>query len=137
MRKEARRPSVTSRENVLCCAAAAANVPHVVSEQRPLFQVEVKEEGGAVPSESVEEAALQNPLSQEPCKFPCSQDAEDALGGSQKDGNTMVTLPGERLLCGCGACIAVTEPTALVVSGSVCLLSQHFGCLPQRAFEPA
>ncbi|XP_036179820.1 tesmin [Myotis myotis] len=51
-----------------------------------VIPVEVKEEGGAVPSESVEEAALQNPPSQEPCKFPCSQDAED----SQKDGNTMV-----------------------------------------------
>uniref|UniRef100_G1PM45 Testis expressed metallothionein like protein n=1 Tax=Myotis lucifugus TaxID=59463 RepID=G1PM45_MYOLU len=55
-----------------------------------VIPVELKEGGGAVPSESVEEAALQNPLSQEPCKFPCSQDAEDAPGGSQKDANTMV-----------------------------------------------
>ncbi|XP_070282569.1 tesmin [Myotis yumanensis] len=55
-----------------------------------VIPVELKEGGGAVPSESMEEAALQNPLSQEPCKFPCSQDAEDAPGGSQKDANTMV-----------------------------------------------
>lgn len=49
-----------------------------------------------MPREGVEEAALQNPPSQEPCKFPSSQDAEDTLGGSQKDANTMVTLPRKR-----------------------------------------
>lgn len=68
-----------------------------------------------MPREGVEEAALQNPPSQEPCKFPSSQDAEDALGGSQKDANTMVTLPRERLLSECWAFIAMTEPAALVV----------------------
>lgn len=83
-------------------AAAAPEAPTWFLKQRPLFQVEVKEGGGAVPSESMEEAALQNPPSQEPCKFPSSQDPEDAAGSSQKEANTMVTLPRERLCVDAG-----------------------------------
>lgn len=126
-RKEAHGPGVASRENVLCAQLLRPTSPAWFLSSDLSFQVEVKEGGGAVPSESVEEASLQNPPSQEPCKFPCPQDAEDALGGSQKDGGTMVTLTRERLLCGCGACITVAEPTALVVPVMVCLLSQPRG----------
>lgn len=64
-------------------------MPTVWFPKQPLlFQVEVKEGDGTLTSETLEEAALQ-----EPCKFPSSQEVRDASGSSQKDANPMVTMP--------------------------------------------
>ncbi|XP_036717503.1 tesmin [Balaenoptera musculus] len=58
----------------------------------PVIPVEIKEAGGTITSNNLEEATFQNPLAQESCcKFPTSQEAEDASGCShKKDSNPMV-----------------------------------------------
>ncbi|XP_066242718.1 tesmin isoform X2 [Saccopteryx leptura] len=67
-----------------------------------VIPVEVKEGGGPNMSENPEGTALQSPLSQEPCKFPASQDAEEASGSSHKDTSPMVLCQlkgGTQMLC--------------------------------------
>nr|KAF6439222.1 testis expressed metallothionein like protein [Molossus molossus] len=54
-----------------------------------VIPVEVEEGDGALTSETLEEAALQNPPPQEPCQFPSSQEARDASGSSERDANPM------------------------------------------------
>ncbi|KAB1251619.1 Tesmin, partial [Camelus dromedarius] len=63
-------------------------------------EVEIKEAGGSITSNNLEEATFQNPLAQESCgKFSSSQEREDASGCSQKkDLNPMVTMPGKMCL---------------------------------------
>ncbi|KAK2496146.1 hypothetical protein MC885_013738 [Smutsia gigantea] len=60
----------------------------------PGVRGELKEEGGAPLSNNLEEATFQNPPGQESCcKFPSSQEAEDASGCSlKKDSNPMDQL---------------------------------------------
>ncbi|XP_016068906.1 PREDICTED: tesmin [Miniopterus natalensis] len=80
----------------------AGSHPAHPSAQPYRKRVEVKEGGGTIASENPEEAALQNPLSQESCKFPSSQEAEDTPGGSQKDPSPMVLCQlkgGTQMLC--------------------------------------
>ncbi|KAB0404635.1 hypothetical protein E2I00_000643, partial [Balaenoptera physalus] len=62
------------------------------SNPRAPALVEIMEAGGTVTSNNLEEATFQNPLAQESCcKFPTSQEAEDAFGCShKKDSNPMV-----------------------------------------------
>ncbi|XP_054426657.1 tesmin [Pteronotus mesoamericanus] len=55
-----------------------------------VIPVEVKEGGGAIPSEIAEEAVRQTPLSQEARLFPSSQEAEGASVGSHKDASPLV-----------------------------------------------
>lgn len=62
--------------------------------------MEIKEAGGTIISNNPEEATFQNPLGPESCcKFPSSQEAEDASGCSQKkDSNPMVMMPKKMCL---------------------------------------
>uniref|UniRef100_A0AC11DLD4 Testis expressed metallothionein like protein n=1 Tax=Ovis aries TaxID=9940 RepID=A0AC11DLD4_SHEEP len=69
-----------------------------------VIPVEIKEAGGSVTSNNLEEATFQHPLAQESsCKFPSSQGAEDASGCShKKDSNPMVICQlkgGTQMLC--------------------------------------
>ncbi|KAL2805717.1 tesmin isoform b [Daubentonia madagascariensis] len=69
-----------------------------------VIPVEIKETGGTITSNNPEEATLQNPLAQESCcKFPSSQEPEDASGCSyKKDLNPMVICQlkgGTQMLC--------------------------------------
>ncbi|XP_004441147.1 PREDICTED: tesmin [Ceratotherium simum simum] len=69
-----------------------------------VIPVEIKEAGSTITSNNPEEATFQNPLAQESCcKFPSSQEAEDASGCSQKrDSNPMVLCQlkgGTQMLC--------------------------------------
>ncbi|XP_059961220.1 tesmin [Mesoplodon densirostris] len=69
-----------------------------------MIPVEIKEADGTITSNNLEEATLQNRLAQESCcKFPTSQEAEDASGCSQKKGsNPMVICQlkgGTQMLC--------------------------------------
>ncbi|XP_036115943.1 tesmin isoform X1 [Molossus molossus] len=71
-----------------------------------VIPVEVEEGDGALTSETLEEAALQNPPPQEPCQFPSSQEARDASGSSERDANPMVRgqlEEGSQVLCADGA----------------------------------
>uniref|UniRef100_A0A452UEU3 Testis expressed metallothionein like protein n=1 Tax=Ursus maritimus TaxID=29073 RepID=A0A452UEU3_URSMA len=66
--------------------------------------VEIKEAGGTIISNNPEEATFQNSLGPESCcKFPSSQEAEDASGCShKKDSNPMVICQlkgGTQMLC--------------------------------------
>nr|XP_042114243.1 tesmin isoform X2 [Peromyscus maniculatus bairdii] len=68
------------------------------------LQVEIKEAGGSVPGSSPEDAAFQTPLAQESCcKFPSSQEAEEASGcPRKKDSSPMVICQlkgGAQMLC--------------------------------------
>ncbi|XP_072826579.1 tesmin isoform X2 [Vicugna pacos] len=66
-------------------------------------EVEIKEAGGSITSNNLEEATFQSPLAQESCgKFSSSQEREDASGCSQKDSNPMVICQlkgGTQMLC--------------------------------------
>ncbi|KAI5761398.1 TESMIN protein [Gulo gulo luscus] len=69
-----------------------------------VIPVEIKEAGGTIISNNPEEATFQNPLGPESCcKFPPSQEAEDASGCShKKDSNPMVICQlkgGTQMLC--------------------------------------
>ncbi|XP_003798345.1 tesmin [Otolemur garnettii] len=69
-----------------------------------VIPVELKEAGGTLTSNNPEETTLQNPLAQESCcKFPSSQEPEDASGCSyKKDLNPMVICQlkgGTQMLC--------------------------------------
>nr|XP_051683839.1 tesmin isoform X1 [Oryctolagus cuniculus]XP_051683840.1 tesmin isoform X1 [Oryctolagus cuniculus]XP_051683841.1 tesmin isoform X1 [Oryctolagus cuniculus] len=69
-----------------------------------VIPVEVKEAGGAATSSSPEGATSQNPLAQESCcKFPSSQEAEEAASAShKKDSSPMVVCQlkgGTQVLC--------------------------------------
>ncbi|XP_075857826.1 tesmin isoform X2 [Microcebus murinus] len=69
-----------------------------------VIPVEIKETGGTITSNNPEEATLQNALAQESCcKFPSSQEPEDASGCSyKKDLNPMVICQlkgGTQMLC--------------------------------------
>ncbi|XP_032215499.1 tesmin isoform X1 [Mustela erminea] len=80
-------------------AGAGQDFPH-----KPFPGVEIKEAGGNIISNNPEEATFQNPLGPESCcKFPSSQEAEDASGCSQKkDSNPMVICQlkgGTQMLC--------------------------------------
>ncbi|XP_066893879.1 tesmin [Kogia breviceps] len=57
-----------------------------------VIPVEIKEAGGTITSNNLEEATFQKPLAQESCcKFPTSQEAEEASGCShKKDSNPML-----------------------------------------------
>ncbi|PNJ38869.1 TESMIN isoform 8 [Pongo abelii] len=64
------------------------------SESSVPRKVEIKEAGGTITSNNTEEATLQNLLAQESCcKFPSSQELEDASCCSlKKDSNPMMSL---------------------------------------------
>ncbi|XP_006980556.1 tesmin isoform X2 [Peromyscus maniculatus bairdii] len=69
-----------------------------------VIPVEIKEAGGSVPGSSPEDAAFQTPLAQESCcKFPSSQEAEEASGcPRKKDSSPMVICQlkgGAQMLC--------------------------------------
>ncbi|ELK13242.1 Tesmin [Pteropus alecto] len=69
-----------------------------------VIPVELKEGGGTITSNNAEEATFQTPPAQESsCKFPSSQEAEDASGCShKKDNNPMVICQlkgGTQMLC--------------------------------------
>ncbi|KAM5224991.1 tesmin [Hipposideros larvatus] len=69
-----------------------------------VIPVELKEGGGTIISNNLEEASQQSHLAQEPsCKFPSSQEAEEASGCShKKDLNPMVICQlkgGTQMLC--------------------------------------
>ncbi|XP_048215680.1 tesmin [Perognathus longimembris pacificus] len=69
-----------------------------------VIPVEIKEAGGAAASNGPEEAAFQPPLAQESCcKFPASQEAEDASScARKKDASPMVICQlkgGTQMLC--------------------------------------
>nr|XP_058925338.1 tesmin [Kogia breviceps] len=69
-----------------------------------VIPVEIKEAGGTITSNNLEEATFQKPLAQESCcKFPTSQEAEEASGCShKKDSNPMVICQlkgGTQMLC--------------------------------------
>ncbi|XP_035929319.1 tesmin [Halichoerus grypus] len=69
-----------------------------------VIPVEIKETGGTIISNNPEEATFQNPLGPESCcKFPSSQEAEDASDHShKKDSNPMVICQlkgGTQMLC--------------------------------------
>ncbi|XP_006210784.1 tesmin isoform X1 [Vicugna pacos] len=68
-----------------------------------VIPVEIKEAGGSITSNNLEEATFQSPLAQESCgKFSSSQEREDASGCSQKDSNPMVICQlkgGTQMLC--------------------------------------
>uniref|UniRef100_A0A671G1H1 Testis expressed metallothionein like protein n=1 Tax=Rhinolophus ferrumequinum TaxID=59479 RepID=A0A671G1H1_RHIFE len=68
-----------------------------------VIPVEVKEGGGTIASNNLEEANQQSRLAQEPsCKFPSPQEAEEASGCSHKDSNPMVICQlkgGTQMLC--------------------------------------
>lgn len=83
--------------SVLC--ATAAYVPGPLTWPL-LFQVEIKEAGGSVPGSSPEDAAFQAPLAQESCcKFPSSQETEEASSCSRKkDSSPMVTIQKKKKL---------------------------------------
>ncbi|ERE81021.1 tesmin-like protein [Cricetulus griseus] len=75
-----------------------------------VIPVEIKEAGGSVPGSSPEDAAFQAPLAQESCcKFPSSQETEEASSCSRKkDSSPMVICQlkgGAQMLCidNCGA----------------------------------
>ncbi|EDL32934.1 tesmin isoform b [Mus musculus] len=75
-----------------------------------VIPVEIKEAGGSVPGGSPEDAAFQAPLAQESCcKFPSSQEAEEASScPRKKDSSPMVICQlkgGAQMLCidNCGA----------------------------------
>ncbi|XP_057635506.1 tesmin [Chionomys nivalis] len=75
-----------------------------------VIPVEIKEAGSNVPGSNPEDAAFQTPLTQEPCcKFPSSQEAEEASGcPRKKDSSPMVICQlkgGAQMLCidNCGA----------------------------------
>ncbi|XP_036032356.1 tesmin [Onychomys torridus] len=69
-----------------------------------VIPVEIKEAGGSVPGSSPEDAAFQTPLAQESCcKFPSSQEAEEASSCPRKrDSSPMVICQlkgGAQMLC--------------------------------------
>ncbi|XP_028728380.1 tesmin [Peromyscus leucopus] len=69
-----------------------------------VIPVEIKEAGGSVPGSSPEDAAFQTPLAQESCcKFPSSQEAEEASScPRKKDSSPMVICQlkgGAQMLC--------------------------------------
>nr|KAF6468179.1 testis expressed metallothionein like protein [Rousettus aegyptiacus] len=68
-----------------------------------VIPVELKEGGGTLTSNNAEEATFQTPPAQESsCKFPSSQEAEDASGCSHKENNPMVICQlkgGTQMLC--------------------------------------
>ncbi|CAH6793440.1 tesmin [Phodopus roborovskii] len=75
-----------------------------------VIPVEIKEAGGSMPGSSPEDAAFQAPLAQESCcKFPSSQEAEEASScPRKKDSSPMVICQlkgGAQMLCidNCGA----------------------------------
>ncbi|KAL1787296.1 tesmin [Sigmodon hispidus] len=75
-----------------------------------VIPVEIKEAGSSVPGSSLEDAAFQTPLAQESCcKFPSSQEAEEASScPRKKDSSPMVICQlkgGAQMLCidNCGA----------------------------------
>ncbi|XP_008844543.1 tesmin [Nannospalax galili] len=90
--------------------AAPAYSVHVLSSLLPLgagvrvIPVEIKEADGTVSGSNPEEAAFQNPLAQESyCKFPSSQEAQEASSCSwKKDSSPMVICQlkgGTQMLC--------------------------------------
>ncbi|XP_025734751.1 tesmin isoform X1 [Callorhinus ursinus] len=68
-----------------------------------VIPVEIKEAGGTIISNNPEEATFRNPLGPESCcKFPSSQEAEDADHSHKKDSNPMVICQlkgGTQMLC--------------------------------------
>lgn len=72
------------------CAATVAHIP-VLADVASFFQVEIKEAGSNVPGSNPEDAAFQTPLTQESCcKFPSSQEAEEASSCPRKKDSSPV-----------------------------------------------
>lgn len=85
---------IQSSDISVLCTATVARIP-VLADVASLFQVEIKEAGSNVPGSNPEDAAFQTPLTQESCcKFPSSQEAEEASSCPQKkDSSPMVRSP--------------------------------------------